>query len=147
MKKQFEAYYSEHWAWFWFLLSIIFCVIIAFLSIWWIESISLGFILVSSVCTITFFIMFVKTKSQTGIAVEIIDDILILHKKKIISIPVKDIQRIDVHDADGSFDILVKTADKKYSMHCFIKEQRQKKALFIDYLKNNNVKLKTYDLF
>lgn len=91
--------------------------------------------------------MFVKTKSQTGIAVEIIDDILILHKKEIISITVKDIQRIDVHDADGSLDILVKTADKKYSMHCFIKEQRQKKALFIDYLKNNNVKLKTYDLF
>lgn len=90
--------------------------------------------------------MFVKTKSQTGIAVEIVDDILILHKKEIVSIPVKDIQRIDVHDADGSFDIIVKTASKKYSMHCFIREQRQKKVLFIDYLKNNNVKVETYDL-
>ena len=147
MKKQFEAYYSEYWAWFWFLLSIIFCVIIAIFSIWWIESISLIFIIVSSVCAVIFLLMFIKTKIQTGIAVEIIDDILILHKKETISIPIQDIQRIDVHDADGSFDILVKTADKKYSMHCFIKEQRQKKALFIDYLKNNNVKLKTYDLF
>ena len=78
-------------------------------------------------------------------AVEIIDDILILHKKEIVSIPVKDIQRIDVHNADGSFDILVKTATQKYSMHCFVKEQRQKKVLFIDYLKNKNIKLKTYD--
>ena len=90
--------------------------------------------------------MFVKTKRETGVAVEIIDDILILHKKEIIAIPVKDIQRIDVHNADGSFDILVKTASQKYSMHCFIKEQRQKKVLFIDYLKNKNIKLKTYDL-
>ncbi len=146
MKKQFEAYYSEYWAWFCLLLSIIFCVIIAAFSIWWIDSISLIFIIVSSICAITFLIMFVKTKSQTGIAVEIIDDILILHKKETASIPIKDIQRIDVHNADGSFDILVKTASKKYSMHCFIKEQRQKKALFIDYLKNNNIKLKTYDL-
>lgn len=146
MKKQFEAYYSEYWAWFWFLLSIIFCVIIAIFSIWWIESISLIFIIVSSVCAVIFLLMFIKTKSQTGIAVEIIDDILILHKKEIISIPIKDIQRIDVHNADGSFDILVKTANNKYSMHCFIKEQRQKKTLFIDYLKSNNIKLKTYDL-
>ena len=53
-----------------------------------------------SVCAIAFLIMFVKTKSQTGIAVEIVDDILILHKKEIVSIPVKDIQRIDVHDVD-----------------------------------------------
>ncbi len=146
MKKQFEAYYSEYWAWFWLLLSIIFCVIIAGFSIWWIDSISLIFIIVSSICAITFLIMFVKIKSQTGIAVEIIDDILILHKKEIISIPIKDIQRIDVHNADGSFDITVKTANMKYSMHCFIKEQRQKKSLFIDYLKSNNIKLKTYDL-
>ena len=86
MKKQFEAYYSEYWAWFWFLLSIIFCVIIAIFSIWWIESISLIFIIVSSVCAVIFLLMFIKTKSQTGIAVEIIDDILILHKKEIISI-------------------------------------------------------------
>lgn len=141
MKKQFEAFYSEYWAWFWFSLCIVFLVQIAIFAIWWIESVSLSFILVLSVCAIAFFIMFVKTKSQTGIAVEIVDDILILHKKEIVSIPVKDIQRIDVHDADGSFDIIVKTASKKYSMHCFIREQRQKKVLFIDYLKNNNVKV------
>lgn len=146
MKKQFEAFYSEYWAWFWFSLCIVFLVQIAIFAIWWIESVSLSFILVLSVCAIAFFIMFVKTKSQTGIAVEIVDDILILHKKEIVSIPVKDIQRIDVHDADGSFDIIVKTASKKYSMHCFIREQRQKKVLFIDYLKNNNVKVETYDL-
>ena len=146
MKKQFEAYYSEYWAWFWFSLSIIFCVNIAVFSVWWLETISLTFIIVSSICAIVFFLMFVKTKRETGVAVEIIDDILILHKKEIISIPIEDIQRIDVHNADGSFDILVKTANNKYSMHCFIKEQRQKKTLFIDYLKSKNIKLKTYDL-
>lgn len=146
MKRQFEAFYSEYWAWFWFSLCIVFLVQIAIFAIWWIKSVLLSFILVLSVCAIAFFIMFVKTKSQTGIAVEIVDDILILHKKEIVSIPVKDIQRIDVHDADGSFDIIVKTASKKYSMHCFIREQRQKKVLFIDYLKNNNVKVETYDL-
>lgn len=146
MKKQFEAYYSEYWAWFWLFLSIVFCVIITVFSVWYLETISLTFIIVSSICVIIFFLMFVKTKRETGIAVEIIDDILILHKKEITSIPIEDIQRIDVHNADGSFDILVKTANKKYSMHCFIKEQRQKKTLFIDYLKNNNIKVKTYDL-
>ena len=145
MKKEFEAYYSEYRAWFWLSLCIVFLLQIAIFSIWWSEAVSLIFILVFSVCAISFFIMFVKTKSQTGIAVEIIDDILILHKKEIISIPIKDIQRIDVHNADGSFDILVKTATQKYSMHCFVKEQRQKKVLFIDYLKNKNIKLKTYD--
>ena len=146
MKKQFEAYYSEHWAWFWLFLCVGFFVLIAVFSIWWIETVSLIFILALSVCAVIFLLMFVKTKSQTGIAVEIIDNILILHKKEIVSIPIKDIQRIDVHNAYGSFDILVKTTSKKYSMHCFIKEQRQKKAQFIDYIKNNNIKLKTYDL-
>lgn len=146
MKKRFEAYYSPRWAWFWLFLSIVFCVNIAAFSIWWLKTISLGFIIVSSICAIAFFLMFVKTKRETGIAVEIIDNILILHKKEIISIPIKDIQRIDVHNGNGSFDIIVKTPDKRYSMHCFIKEQRQKKTLFIDYLKSNNIKLKTYDL-
>ncbi len=146
MKKQFEAYYSEHWAWFWLCLSLVFCILIAVFSICWIESVSLIFIILSFICAVIFLLMFAKTKSQTGLAIEIIDDVLILHKKEIISIPVKDIQRIDVHNADGSFDILVKTANNKYSMHCFIKEQRQKKTLFIDYLKSKNIKLKTYDL-
>ena len=146
MKKQFEAYYSPRWAWFWFFLAVVFCVNIAVFSIWWLETISLTFIIVSSICAIVFFLVFIKTKRETGIAVEIIDDILILHKKESISIPIKDIQRIDVHNADGSFDILVKTANNKYAMHCFIKDQRQKKTLFIDYLKSNNIKLITYDL-
>ena len=146
VKKQFEAYYSEYWAWFWFSLAIVFCVNIAVFSVWWLETISSTFIIVSSICAIVFFLMSVKTKRETGVAVEIIDDILILHKKEIISIPIEDIQRIDVHNADGSFDILVNTANNKYSMHCFIKEQRQKKTLFIDYLKSKNIKLKTYDL-
>ena len=146
MRKQFEAYYSEYWAWFWLFLSIIFCINITIFSVWWLGTISLTFIIVSSICAIVFFLMFVKTKSETGVAVEIIDDILILHKKEIISIPIEEVQRIDIHNADGSFDILVKTANNKYSMHCFIKEQRQKKTLFIDYLKSKNIKLKTYDL-
>lgn len=146
MQKQFEAYYSEYWAWFWMFLSMVFCVQIAVFSFWWMGTVSLIFIIVSSICAIIFLLMFVKTKSQTGIAVEIIDNILIFHKKETISIPIKDIQRIDIHDADGSFDITVKTTSKRYSMHCFIKEQRKKKAMLIDYLKSNNIKLKTYDL-
>ena len=146
MQKQFEAYYSEKWAWLWLLLSIVFCIGIALESFLWQGTVSLICMIALSVCILVFMFMFVKTKNQTGIAVEIVDNILILHKKETISIPLIDIQRIDVHDGDGSFDIVVKTETKKYSMHCFIKEQRKKKETFIAYLKSKNVKVATFDL-
>lgn len=146
MKKQFESYYSAKWPWIWLFLSILSCVGIALFAFLWLETISVSFIVILSLCAIAFAFMFFKTKKQTGIALEIIDDTLILHKKETISVPIKDILKIDIHDADGSFDITIKTSSKKYSMHCFIKEQRKKKEMFIDYIKSKNINFNTYDL-
>ena len=39
----------------------------------------------------------------------------------------------------------VKTKDEKHSMHCFIKEQRKKKAQLIALLKNEGINLITID--
>lgn len=146
MNKQFEAYYSPSWAWFWLILAIIFSMGIALFSILWLDYISITFITAFSVCVLAFLLMFIKTKKQTGIAVEIIDDILILHKKETISIPLKEIKKINIHDADGSFDITIKSAENKVSLHCFIQNQRQKKRLLIDLLKSKDVNVLTYDL-
>ncbi len=146
MNKQYEAYYSLSWAWVWVFLATIFAIGIALFSVLWLGSISIILIIAFSVCVLVFLLMFIKTKNQTGIAVEIVDEILILHKKETVSIPLNEIKRIDIHDADGSFDIIIKTASKKYSMHCFIKEQRKKKAILIDLLKSKGINVSTYDL-
>ena len=79
-------------------------------------------------------------------AVEITNNKLILYKKHPIDIPIEDVLRISIHDGNGSFDILVKTSSQKYSMHCFIKEQRKKKDEFITLLKDKVVKVVTFDL-
>ena len=146
MNKQFEAYYSKSWPYLWLALSIIFAALIVVFSILSLETISLLFIFISSICVPLFIYMFIKTKKQKGIATEIIDDVLILHKEETVSIPLKEITRIDINDGDGSFDIIVKTEEIIVSQHCFIQNQRQKKSALIDLLKNKKINVSTYDL-
>lgn len=74
----------------------------------------------------------------------IIDDVLILQKRNNIC-SLKGNQKIDIHDAGGSFDIIIKSVEKNVSLHCFIQNQRQKTTL-IDLLKNKGVNVSTYDL-
>ena len=90
--------------------------------------------------------VFVITIRKDGVAVQITNNKLILYKKHLIEIPIKNILTISIHDGDGSFDILVKTSSQKYSMHCFIKEQRKKKDELIVLLKNKGIKVYTFDI-
>ena len=90
--------------------------------------------------------VFVITIRKDGVAFQIADNKLILYKKHIIEIPIKNILTVSIHDGDGSFDILVKTPTKKFSMHCFIKEQRKKKDELISLLKGKGTKVDTFDL-
>ncbi len=150
MNKQYEAYYSPKWARLWLVLFIIFTIGALFITFLFSTFESIAILIMISiafiVCDFSFFLMFFKTKSKTGVAVEIKDDVLILHKKESISIPLKEIKRIDIHDGYGSFDIIVKTAEKKVSLHCFIQNEREKKKLLIDILKNIGINVSTYNL-
>ena len=74
------------------------------------------------------------------------DNKLILYKKHLIENPIKDILKISIHDGDGSFDISIKTQTQKYSMHCFIKEQRKKKDELIALLKDKGIRVDTIDI-
>lgn len=146
MNKAFEAYYSPQWAWVWLFLAIIFAICISLLAFLLPYPLSLIMTLSFSVCLLFFLWMYRKTKQQTGIAAEIVDDVLILYKKEIVSIPLNEIQRIDIHDGYGSFDLIVKTAGKRIQFHCFIEDQMEKKRQLIRYLKSKSINVQTYDL-
>ena len=146
MKKEFEAYYSKAYAWIFAVLLLFFIFAIVRFSVFWISNVSLIAIVTLSIISVVLAYVFVITIRKDGVAVQITDSNLILYKKHLIEIPIKDILTISIHDGDGSFDILIKTSSQKYSMHCFIKEQRKKKDEFITLLKNKGVKVVTFDL-
>ena len=146
MKKEFEAYYSKAYAWIFAVLLMLFISAIVMFSVFWIPNLSLIFIITLSVISLVLAYMFVITIRKDGVAVEITNNKLILYKKHLIEIPIKNILTISIHDGDGSFDILVKTSSQKFSMHCFIKEQRKKKDELIALLKNKGIKVDTFDL-
>ena len=146
MKNEFEAYYSKAYAYVFVVLILLLPFGIVMLSIFWIPNVSLIAILTLTIISAVFAYLFFITIRKDGVAVEITNNKLILHKKHPIDIPIKDILTISIHDGDGSFDILIKTSSQKYSMHCFIKEQRKKKDEFITLLKNKGVKVVTFDL-
>ena len=64
-------------------------------------------------------------------------------RKHIIQIPIRNILTVSIHDGDGSFDISVTTPTQKFSMHCFIKEQRKKKDEIVFLLKSKGIRVKT----
>lgn len=102
-------------------------------------------ILLSIALVTVMLVMFFITIRKDGIAIEVTDGQLILHKKTPIEIPLADIIQVTMNDGSGSFDMTVKTKDGKHSMHCFIKEQRKKKDQLMNLLKNEGIRLITFD--
>ncbi|MBQ8392894.1 MAG: hypothetical protein IJX51_03890 [Clostridia bacterium] len=145
MKKEFEAYYSKAYAWIFAVLMLLFLFGIVMFSIFWIPDLSLLFIITLSIVFLIFAYVFVITIRKNGVAIQITDNKLILCKKELVEIPIADIMKITIHDGDGSFDISINTITQKYSMHCFIKEQRKKKDEIIAILKSKGVKVATFD--
>ena len=146
MKKEFEAYYSKAYAWIFAVLMLLSLFGIVMLSIFWISNLSLIFIITLSVISLVLAYVFVITIRKDGVAVQITDNKLFLYKKHLVEILIEDILKVSLHDGDGSFDVLIKTSSQKYSMHCFIKEQRKKKDEFITLLKDKGVKVVTFDM-
>ena len=146
MKNEFEAYYSKAYAYVFVVLILLLLFGIVIFSIFWISNVSLIAIVTLSIISVVLAYVFVITIRKDGVAVQITDNKLILYKKHLIEIPIKDILTISIHDGDGSFDVLIKTSSQKYSMHCFIKEQRKKKDEFITLLKDKGVKVVTFDM-
>lgn len=146
MKKEFEAYYSKHYAWIFFSLAVIFIIATALLWMFWIDGVSLTFVIICPIVAAIMLFVFAATIKKDGVAVEIAENKLILHKKEFVEIPLIDILKISIRDGDGSFDISIKTLATKYSMHCFIKEQRQKKDQLMALLKSKGIKVVTFDL-
>ena len=146
MKKEFDAYYSKAYAWIFAVLMLLsLCGIVVF-SAFWISNVSFIAIVTLSIISLVFAYVFAITIRKDGVAIEITDNKLILYKKHPIEISIKDILKISIHDGDGSFDISIKTPTQKFSMHCFIKEQRKKKDEFITLLTCKGVKVVTFDL-
>ena len=146
MKNEFEAYYSKAYAYVFVVLILLLLFGIVMFSIFWISNVSLIAIVTLSIISVVLAYVFVITIRKDSVAVQITDNNLILYKKHLIEIPIKDILTISIHDGDGSFDVLIKTSSQKYSMHCFIKEQRKKKDEFITLLKDKGVKVVTFDV-
>ena len=144
MKKEFEAYYSKAYAWIFAVLLLLFIFAIVMFSVFWISNLSLIFIVTLSVVSVILAYVFVITIRKDGVAVQITNNKLILYKKHLIEIPIKNILTISIHDGDGSFDISIKTPTQKFSMHCFIKEQRKKKDELIVLLKNKGIKVDAF---
>ena len=146
MKNEFEAYYSKAYAYVFVVLILLLLFGIVMFSIFWISNVSLIAIVTLSIISVVLAYVFVLTIRKDGVAVQITDNKLILYKKHLIEIPIKDILTISIHDGDGSFDISIKTPTQKFSMHCFIKEQRKKKDELIVLLKNKGIKVDTFDI-
>ena len=145
MEKEFEAHYSKTYALLFAFLLLLFLFGIIMFSIFWIPDMSLAAIIIFSLVSVVCGFMFVVTIRKDGIAVQVADDKLILYKKELIEIPICDITKISIHDGDGSFDISIKARTRKYSMHCFIKEQRKKKNELISLLKDKGILVNTFD--
>ena len=146
MKKEFEAYYSKAYAWIFAVLLLLFIFAIVMFSVFWISNVSFIAIVTLSIISLVFAYVFAITIRKDGVAVQITNNKLILYKKHLIEIPIKNILTISIHDGDGSFDISIKTPTQKFSMHCFIKEQRKKKDELIVLLKNKGIKVDTFDI-
>ena len=146
MKKEFEAYYSKAFAWIFAVLILVLLFAIVMFSVFWIPNVSLIAILTLTIISAVFAYVFVITIRKDGVAVQIADNKLILYKKHIIEIPIRNILTVTFHVGNGSFDISVKTPTQKISMHCFIKEQRKKKDELIVLLKDKGIKVHTFDI-
>lgn len=146
MKKEFEAHYAKGYAWIFAILILLFLFGILMFSIFWIPELSPMAIIIFSIISLIFAFPFVITIRKDGVAVQIVDDKLILYKKELIELLICDIVKIKINDGADSFDISIKTQTQRYSMHCFIKEQRKKKDELITLLKKKGVQVILVDL-
>ena len=146
MKKEFEAYYSKAYAWIFAILMLLSLFGIVMFSVFWISNDSLIAIVTLSIISLVFAYVFMITIQKDGVAVQITDNKLFLYKKHLVEIPIEDILKVSLHDGDGSFDISIKTSMQKFSMHCFIKEQRKKKDELITLLKDKGVEVFAFNV-
>ena len=144
--KEFEAHYAKGYAWIFLILAIALLVGCIFFLTFWTDDAFLIPVILFPIVAAVMIIMFVITIKKDGLAVAVADDRLILYKKEPIVIPLIDILTVSIHDGDGSFDISIKTATERYSMHCFIKQQRQKKNELITLLRGRGITVRTFDL-
>lgn len=109
MQKEFEAYYSKASAWIFAVIVSVFLFGIIMFSVFWIPDMSLFIIITLSLLSLIFIYIFISALRKSGVAVELTESKLLLHKKELAEIPLEDIVKISIHDGDGSFDIHVKT--------------------------------------
>lgn len=131
MDRDFVAEFSGRYAWIFFAAVMLLLLAAVLFALFWMDGISPVLIpacLAVAVCMLT---VFFGTVRKEGAAVEIANGMLILHRRRIIEIPLSDIQAVWVADHDGAFDISVHTAAQRYGMHCFIKDQRKQRAGFV----------------
>ena len=145
MDKQFEAHYSKHYAWMFLVMAVIIPAALILSVIFWPDTFLWMRILLSIGFVTVMLVMFFTTIRKDGIAIEVTDGKLILHKKIPIEIPLTEITQITMNDGNGSFDMTIKTPASKYRMNCFVKEQRKKKDQFIVLMKNEGISLITFD--
>ena len=145
VEKRFEAHYSKHYAWMFLVMAVIIPTALILSVIFWPDKLIWTRILLSIALVTVMLVMFFITIRKDGIAIEVTDGKLILHKKTPIEIPLADIIQVTMNDGNGSFDMTVKAKDGKHSMHCFIKEQRKKKDQLMTLLKNEGISLITFD--
>lgn len=145
MKKEFEAYYSKGSAWIFFVLTVIFLIGIVLFSVFWIPELSLMFIIVLSVCCAIFLGIFITFLKKDGLALSVENGALVLHKRKTVTIPLKDIIKITMSEAI-SFDISVKHANGRCSLHCFIKDQGTKKQEFVSLLEKKGIRVERVNI-
>lgn len=145
VEKRFEAHYSKHSAWMFLVMTVIIPTALILSVIFWPDKLIWTRILLSIALITVMLVMFFITIRKDGIAIEVTDRTLILHKKTPIEIPLAEITQITMNDGNGSFDMTIKTSASKYRMHCFVKEQRKKKDQFIVLMKNEGISLITFD--
>ena len=144
--KEFEAHYAKGYAWIFLILAIALLLGSILLLVFQADDTLIVPIILFPIVAAIMIVMFITIIKKSGIAVEVEDDKLVLHKKHIIILPLTDILKASIHDGDGSFDIYIQTATARYSMHCFIKQQRKKKNELITLLQNRGITVTTFDL-
>lgn len=145
MNKEYEAYHSRLYPWVFVVISLIIDAVNLALNLLNRADITVTVLLaLMSALPIVMFFRFVFNE---GIAIEIIDDALILHGKEITHICISDIKAASLHTSYGSFDMYVKTASgEKHSFHCFIKGDKTKKKELYSILEAKGVNLHSFDV-
>lgn len=136
MNKEFECYYSEKAPKVFLIISIV-CFVISILDIIFLDGLTIVlFLLIFGI----FFVMFIITRNNRGIAVEFVDDVLKFHGRELIEIPLEDILHFST--LRGSFAVVIQTKSNEYAIHCLIKDDRKKKCELVELLKRKGVPMK-----